>query len=88
MNFVDISGAGGLSFAQNLEYRKAWNTFNRIQTYNSNVSTLIHQGATNQHYYNYNTYVEKAEFTRGQLLHLQAYPFYSTLWYSVEKNYK
>jgi len=88
MNFQDISGVSGLSFSQRLDYTNAWNTFNRIQTYNSNVSTLINSGTSGQHYYNFSNYTEKNMFNRGQLLHLQSYPYYSTLWYSVEKNYK
>jgi hypothetical protein len=88
MNFVDISGASGLNFSQLLEYKDAWNTFNRIQNYNSNASTLINAGASDQHYYNFSNYTEKNMFNRGQLLHIKAYPYYSTLWYSVEKNYR
>ena len=88
MEYVDISGMSGLTFSQNLTYRTAWNTFNRVQTFDSNVSTQIKSGVSGLQYYNFSNYIEKAQFTQGQYLHLQAYPYYSTLWYTVQKNYK
>ena len=83
---MDISGVTGLTSSQLLKYRENWNTFNRIQTFNSNVSTQIKNGTSGLQYYNYLNYDEKNMFTQGQLLHIQAQPYFSTLWYSVEKN--
>lgn len=84
----DISGATGLTNIQYIEYVTAWKTFNRIQYYDSNVSTLIHTGASGLQYYTYKNYAEKLQFIQGQSEHMKAYPYYSTLWYNVQKNYK
>lgn len=85
---MDISGVKGMTYSQMLIYKQNWDTFNRIQLFNSNVSTQINSGASGLQYYNYANYSEKNMFIQGQLLHIQSQPYYSTLWYSVEKNYK
>ncbi len=82
----DASGFLVLSIGQNQTYKDAWNTFNRIQTLNSNVSTLRASGYTNALYYNYVSNAEKLQFTQGQSLHMRIYPSFSSLWQTVEKN--
>jgi hypothetical protein len=86
MNFYyDASGFSGLTFSQNQKYKTAWDTFNRIQTFDSNVSTLNNGGASLR-YYNFSNYDEKNQFIEGQYLHLKALPYYSTLWFSINKS--
>ncbi len=75
-----------MSFQQNGTYKTAWDTFNRIQMFDSNVSTLRFQGATNLHYYNFSNYTEKALFSQGQFLHYKSIPYLSTLWVTVQRN--
>ena len=36
----DVSGFRGMTPIQFRIYKDAWNTFNRVQSYNSNISTL------------------------------------------------
>lgn len=79
----DASGFSGLTFSQNQKNREAWNTFERIQLFNSNVSTMNNSGA-NLRYYTFSNYSEKNQFTEGQLLHLKSHPYFSTLWYNIE----
>lgn len=75
-----------MSFQQNGQYKLAWDTFNRIQAFDSNVSTLRFQGAPNLYYYNFSNYAEKALFTQGQSLHFKSLPYFSTLWFTVSRN--
>lgn len=86
MQCFDISGVTGLTYSQFIQYNQAWTTFERIQRFDSNVSTQIHSGAVGLKYYNYSNYIEKNLFIQGQSLHMKAYPYYSTLWYTVQKN--
>ena len=69
-----------------LMYNKtSWTTFSRIQIYNSNVSTLRHEGA-NKVYYTYTDFTERNKFTKGQLLHYTVYPELSNYWNAVSKD--
>jgi hypothetical protein len=82
----DASGFLVLTARQNLHFREAWDTFNRIQTLNSNVSTLRAFGRTDIYYYNFKTNTERMNFIEGQSLHMRTYPAFSTFWLAVEKN--
>lgn len=82
----DASGFLCLNFQQNQLYKTAWDTFNRIQTYDSNISTLRFQGVPNLYYYNFSNYTEKALYSQGQFLHYKSIPYLSTLWVSVQRN--
>jgi hypothetical protein len=81
----DLSGFQGLSVGVVIKYRQDWDTFNRIQAYNSNVSTLRgeSQGA-GLTYYTYASGDEKVSFVNGQVLHARRYPGIN--WNAVEKN--
>lgn len=82
----DASGFLVLSIRQNLIYREAWDTFTRIQTLNSNISTLRSAGKTDVWYYNYKSNGERLKFIEGQSLHMRVYPSFSSFWLAVEKN--
>ena len=83
----DASGVSGISFGLNQTLRTSWDTFTRIQLHDSNVSTIKGVGSTTTlRYYTFPTYAEKIQFTQGQSLHLQTYPYLSSLWYSVQRN--
>jgi hypothetical protein len=88
MSYVafDASGFIGMSFGQNAKYETAWNTFRRIQLFNSNVSTLRASGDNTIRYYTFPTQNEILTFQQGQFLHFQSLPYLSTLWRTVEKN--
>jgi hypothetical protein len=81
----DLSGFRGLSFGAALQYKIDWDTYDRIQAYNSNVSTLRGQGQGNGlTYYTYASGAEQTSFLNGQLLHVRRYP--SSNWAPVVKN--
>jgi len=82
----DLSGFYSLNDSQNLKYQFAWNTFRRIQNFNSNVSTLHAAGTSNNTllYYTFTSYDEKTNFNIGQALHTQRYP--NSNWNSVQQN--
>jgi hypothetical protein len=65
------------------KYSSDWNTFERIQAYNSNVSTLRAHGEKKT-YYTYKNYTEKYAFTNGQYLHTLYYP--TSNWNIVQQN--
>jgi len=67
-----------------LKYRTDWNTFNRIQTVNSNVSTSKAQGIAGLSYYTYINSAERNSFINGQSLHTLYLP--NSNWNTVQKN--
>lgn len=71
---LDISGFKFLYQSQKLEYYQAFVLFNKVQNYNSNVSTLRAGGQSNLSYYQFLTNKEQTMFTQGRLLHIQSYP--------------
>jgi hypothetical protein len=73
----------GLSQSQRLTYKSDWETYNRIQIYNSNVSTANSSGS-NKPYYQYIQISERSSFQNGQRLHEQAYPYNN--WVAVPQN--
>jgi hypothetical protein len=82
----DLSGFYSLNNSQSLKYQFAWNTFRRIQSFNSNVSTLHKAGTSNNTllYYTFASYDERNNFNIGQALHTQRYP--NSNWNSVQQN--
>lgn len=71
----DLSGFQGLSFSIAQTYKRQWDTFNRIQSYNLGISTQKSQGAApTLSYYQYLSYAERNDFTAGQNLHVLRYP--------------
>ena len=79
----DLSGFTGLPFGTALQYKLDWDTFERIQNYNSNVSTARATG-TGLTYYTYASGKEQISFINGQNLHYRRYP--DSNWNAVEKN--
>jgi hypothetical protein len=83
-NYCDLSGFKFLTFAQKSEYTRAFQLFNTIQNYNSNVSTLRFQGQTTLTYYQFLSGEEKTKFLQGRFLHIQSFP--NSNWDFVEQN--
>lgn len=83
-NYCDLSGFKFLNFAQKTEYQRAFQLFDTIQNYNSNVSTLRFQGNSNLTYYQFISGEEKTKFLQGRFLHIQSYP--NSNWPFVEQN--
>ena len=72
--YCDISGFKFLTFSQKTEYQRAWQIFNNVQTFNSNVSTLRFGGDLMLTYYQFISGEEKTKFLQGRFLHIQSYP--------------
>jgi len=65
----------GLSIRQYDIYKKSWNTFDKIQSYNEQVSTIMASNPTAQvSYWRFENGDEKGRYIQGQYLHQQAYP--------------
>jgi hypothetical protein len=80
----DLSGFLAVPSSVKLDYQHYWNTFNRIQAYNSNISTIRSGGERGVTYYSFANYDELASFTQGQYLHVQRYP--NSNWATVSKD--
>jgi hypothetical protein len=77
----DLSGFSGLNCFTRQEYLTNWAVFDRVQAYNSNVSTLRAGGDKTRTYYIFRDTEERAQFTWGQALHVKRYP--NSNWNSV-----
>ena len=84
MPCFDANGFATLSIGTLLLYQTWWGTFERIQEYDINVSTLRQAGNTSLTYYTYMTMEERNEYTNGRMLHISRYP--NSNWNPVEKN--
>jgi len=80
----DLSGFLAVPSSVKLDYQNYWNTFNRIQAYNSNISTIRSGGEKGVDYYTFSTYDERISFIQGQYLHVQRYP--NSNWATVSKD--
>ncbi len=83
-NYCDLSGFKFLTFGQKTEYQRAWQIFDNVQAFNSNVSTLRFAGQSNLTYFQFISGEEKTKFLQGRFLHIQAYP--NSNWDFVEQN--
>ena len=80
----DLSGFRFMTPAQFRIYKTSWDIFNRVQSYNSNISTLRHGGATYLNYYQFIDQQERSQYRQGQQLHAQVFPLSN--WTSVPPN--
>ena len=67
-----------------LKYKTDWNNFERIQAFDSNISTQRSNGSTNLSYYHFVDYAERNSFKNGQSLHVLYIP--NSNWDVVQKN--
>ncbi len=82
--YCDLSGFKFLNFAQKIEYQRAFQLFDTIQNFNSNVSTLRSGGNLSLTYYQFISGEEKTKFLQGRFLHIQSYP--NSNWDFVQQN--
>jgi len=80
--FTSLSTITSLNYKQKREYTNGWETFRRIELYNSNVSTLHGQGDPNPTYWQYVSATEQADYKIGQTLFFQYLGYSNT----VQKN--
>jgi len=80
-----LNGVLSINQSQLQIYKKAWSDFDRIQLYNSNISTFNGStGGKNSNYYMFVSYSEKNSFLNGQFLHQQQYP--TSNWNTIQEN--
>jgi hypothetical protein len=66
----DISGFQFLSQSQYMTYKEAWNIFNKVENFNSNVSTFkASHPKVLMNYYQFANNTEKNKYNDGLSLH-------------------
>ena len=70
----DLSGFLAVPFSLKILYQSYWSTFDNVQAYNINISTMRNAGQVDQTYYVYQTYEEQNAYTIGRMLHIGRYP--------------
>ena len=73
MGCHDLSGFLFLSGSQLTNYRTCIDVFDRVQGYNSNISSLRSKGNLTASYYQFMTTQEKNQYTKGLFLLTQSY---------------
>jgi hypothetical protein len=78
----DLSGYMYQSQAQITDLRNAWNTYERVQISNIQVSTniglgtlVLGPGTNAPYFYQFTSMEEKNMFNKGQNLHIERYPY-------------
>lgn len=67
--FQNLSTLQQMNYSQRFEYSTAWNTFRRVEFFNSNVSTQRGEGAVGYlPYYQFVTLEEKNYYRQGATL--------------------
>ncbi len=80
--FSDISGIKWLNYSQLQDYSDSWYMFNRVEQFNSNVSTQHSLGNKTLPYYTFMSSEDLVLYRQGATLH-RYYLGYSTI---VQKN--
>lgn len=80
--FSDISGIKWLNYSQLQDYSDSWYMFNRVEQFNSNISTQRSFGNTSLTYYTFTSSEDLVLYRQGATLH-RYYLGYSNI---VEKN--
>jgi hypothetical protein len=71
VDFNSLSSIKGFTYSLYNYQKDCWNTWNTIESSNSNVSTAHGQGNYAWSYYTYQTLEEKNKFDIGLSLHVQ-----------------
>jgi hypothetical protein len=80
----DLSGIRAVPNSVKVAYENYWNTFERVEHYNLNISTLRSTGNKTYEYYIFLTNDEQVRYTNGRMLHIQRYP--NSNWAPVPKD--
>lgn len=80
--FTDLSGVQALTYRQVNEYSFSWLTFQRVEIYNAQVSTMRANGDTSINYWQFETNEGLTNYRLGAVL-WATYAGYSTI---VQKN--
>ena len=74
MTCFTLGKMNGLSYSQYMEYKHAVATYNKVESYNSNVSTLRGSGSSSVSYYDFQTNQEQTIYSLGLMLLIQNNP--------------
>jgi hypothetical protein len=80
----DLSGFLAVPSSLKFMYQSYWGTFELVQNYNLNVSTLRSAGDKTQTYYIFEGNDQQVAYTNGRMLHIQRYP--TSNWAPVPKD--
>jgi hypothetical protein len=80
----DLSGFLAVPSSLKFTYQTYWTTFEAVEAYNFNVSTLRSAGDKTQTYYIFEGNEEQVAYTNGRMLHIQRYP--NSNWKPVSKD--
>jgi hypothetical protein len=80
----DLSGFLAVPNSIKIMYQNYWTTFETVQAFDLNISTLRSQGDKDQVYYIFQSYADQAAYTNGRMLHIQRYP--NSNWNPVPKD--
>ena len=64
----------GLTYSQYMEYKYAIATYNKVEAFNSNISTMRSMGQTMVSYYEFPTSQEETIYSLGLMLLIQNNP--------------
>jgi len=86
MPCFDLSGFLGLSQDIKVTYKTWWDTFERVQAFDSNVSTFRAENKKVPGFESYYVFssTERTQFLGGRMLHIRRYP--TSNWTPVERN--
>ena len=80
-----ITRLKGLTYSQLQDYKHAVATYNKVEAFNSNVSTLRGNGNKSVEYYEFKTYDDKESYLTGLYFLTENNPTLSTIT-PVKKN--
>ena len=80
----DLSGFLAVPASLRMAYQSYWGTFETVENYNLNVSTLRSAGDMTQTYYVFQGNEEQVAYTMGRMLHIGRYP--NSNWLPVPKD--
>jgi len=80
----DLSGFLAVPSSLKVIYQSYWGTFELVESYNYNISTLRSAGDKSQNYYMFQANEEQVAYTNGRMLHIQRYP--NSNWTPVSKD--
>jgi hypothetical protein len=80
----DLSGFLAVPSSLKMIYQSYWGTFELVESYNFNVSTLRSAGDKTQNYHMFDGNEEQVAYINGRMLHIQRYP--NSNWTPVPKD--
>jgi len=70
----DLSGVKSKSFSDILQYRRQWETFERVENYDDIIFQRLSDGYRDKLYYQFTSRQEANDYYLGQAAHIRRYP--------------